>query len=242
MGQRVDCAGVCVVADMSETTNGWPGKPGVPLNPEQDGWHWLEDTVDGVGTGHIEAVRYAVWSVPIWYRAGNRSPITKTKEWRYLGPCLMPDEAANREDAKWHEGYAVGVLDVRRGTAFGEPDPHYAALQKRCEEAERERDALRRDTSQQVTTDEMVRRLQHLGDWQAADRIEALQRRVAELEEKLDAAGRVLHKAGEQFSEYATQFAAHKTAVSDLKAAANKQWAERCFSAYWRAIEGEKDE
>jgi len=53
-----------------------------------------------------------------------------------------------------------------------------SALQKRCEEAERERDALRRDTSQQVTTDEMVRRLQHLGDWQAADRIEALQARA----------------------------------------------------------------
>lgn len=34
----------------------------------------------------------------------------------------------------------------------------------------------------EVPTDEMVRRLQHLGDWQAADQIEALQRRVAELE------------------------------------------------------------
>ena len=31
-------------------------------------------------------------------------------------------------------------------------------------------------------SDELVRRLQHLGDWQAADRIEALQARVAELE------------------------------------------------------------
>ena len=60
-----------------------------------------------------------------------------------------------------------------------------AALQKRCEKAERERDALRRDASQQVATDEMVRRLQHLGDWQAADRIEALQKRVAELETAL---------------------------------------------------------
>lgn len=46
--------------------------------------------------------------------------------------------------------------------------------------------ALQRDASQQVATDEMVRRLQHLGDWQAADRIEALQKRVAELEGVLD--------------------------------------------------------
>ena len=34
-------------------------------------------------------------------------------------------------------------------------------------------------------SDELVRRLQHLGDWQAADRIEALQARIAELEAAL---------------------------------------------------------
>ena len=39
----------------------------------------------------------------------------------------------------------------------------------------------------EVPTDELVRRLQHLGDWQAADRIEALQKRVAELEGALRA-------------------------------------------------------
>ena len=71
---------------------------------------------------------------------------------------------------------------------------------------------------------------------------EALQARVAKLERALDAAARVLHKAGEQFSEYAKLHAAKGTAVSDLKAAANKQWAELCFSAYWRAVEGGKDE
>jgi hypothetical protein len=32
------------------TTNGWPGVPGVPLNPERDGWHWLK-------TGHGLAPR-----------------------------------------------------------------------------------------------------------------------------------------------------------------------------------------
>ena len=80
-------------------TNTWPfpDRPGVPLHPEKDGWHWLEDTVDGVGTGHIEVVYYAAWSVPIWYRAGNRSPITKPKEWRYLGPCLTPEDIAAKD-------------------------------------------------------------------------------------------------------------------------------------------------
>lgn len=171
---------------MTNTTNGWPGKPGVPLNPKQNGAHklgqyfvvWRADTQDYVNHN------------------GNVLPPEVAGAWPYLGPCLTPDEVANREDVKWHEGYAVGVLDVRRGTAFGEPDPHYAALQAR----------------------------------------------VAELEEELDAAGRILHKAGQQFSEYAKQHAAKSTAVSDLKAAANKQWAEWCFSAYWRAVEGGKDE
>jgi len=78
------------------TENTWPDptRPGVPLNPEKDGWHWLEDTVDGVGTGHLEAAYYVVCAVPAWYRAGNRAPITKIKQWRYLGPALTPEEAA----------------------------------------------------------------------------------------------------------------------------------------------------
>ena len=137
---------------MSENTWPNPDRPGIPLNPERDGWHWLK-------TGH---------GVAPWLWRDDPQALTWGMGWEtneevfapgdiarvpgtiYLGPVLTPDETA--------------------------------ALQKRCEEAERERDALRRDTSQQVTTDEMVRRLQHLGDWQAADRIEALQKRVAELE------------------------------------------------------------
>ena len=64
--------------------------------------------------------------------------------------------------------------------------------------------------------------------------------RIAELEAALQDAARVLHKAGEQFTEYANQHAAYKTAVSDLKAAANKEWAERCFNAHDAALEGGK--
>lgn len=78
-------------------------------------------------------------------------------------------------------------------------------------------------------------------DAQAAE-ITSLRACIVKLEEALDAASRVLHKAGEQFNEYAKQHAAKGTAVSDLKADFNKQWAERCFSAYWRASEGGKDE
>ena len=131
-------------------TNDWPdpARPGWPLNPEKDGWHWVK-IIHG-----ISQPRPRLWwsKIDRWELSDGAliSPSEFAERWRYLGLVLTPDETA--------------------------------ALQKRCEEAERERDALRRDTSQQVTTDEMVRRLQHLGDWQAADRIEALQKRVAELE------------------------------------------------------------
>jgi len=84
---------------MAETENTWPfpDRPGVPLNPERDGWHWVEDTVDGIGTGHIEAVYYVACSAPAWYRAGNRAPIKNPKHWRYLGPCLTPAEVAAKD-------------------------------------------------------------------------------------------------------------------------------------------------
>ena len=129
-------------------TKTWPGKPGVPINADRDGWHWVK-IIHG-----ISQPRPRLWwsKIDRWELSDGAliSPSEFAERWRYLGLVLTPDETA--------------------------------ALQKRCEEAERERDALRRDTSQKVTTDEMVRRLQHLGDWQAADRIEALQKRVAELE------------------------------------------------------------
>lgn len=136
---------------MTATNNGWPGKPGVPMNPEKDGWHW----VSLLGCDHPQIME---WFSDAMVWADDWTVEACAKHLRYLGPCLTPDESANREDVKWHEGYAVGVLDVRRGTAFGEPDTHYAALQKRCEEAERERDALRRDASQEIATDESPRR------------------------------------------------------------------------------------
>ena len=115
------------------TTNGWPSKPGKPLNPERDGWHWVK--------ARPEKLRALRKKFPALWTADNQHWIRGTypseyaaENWTYLGPCLTPDEVTKREDAKWHEGYAVGVLDVRRGTAFGEPDPHYATLQKRVAE------------------------------------------------------------------------------------------------------------
>ena len=110
-------------------TNGWPGKPGVPMHPEKDGRHW----VFLLGSDHPQIME---WFSDAMVWADDWTVEACAKHLRYHGPCLTPDEVTKREDVKWHEGYAVGVLDVRRGTAFGEPDPHYAALQKRVAELE----------------------------------------------------------------------------------------------------------
>ena len=66
------------------TTNGWPGKPGVPLNPERDGIHklgkyfviWRAETQDYVNHN------------------GNVLPPEVACAWPYRGPCLTPEEIA----------------------------------------------------------------------------------------------------------------------------------------------------
>ena len=139
---------------MTDTNNGWPGKPGVPLHPDQNRWHWVDGT----------PCEWIVFCSGGWWRGNiEGGGVGYPHEWThriYQGPCLTPD-----------------------GTA-------------------------------------------------------AQQKRIVELEAALQDAARVLHKAGEQFSEYAKKHAAYRTAVGDLKAAANQQWAQRCFNAHNAALEG----
>ena len=73
---------------MTDTNNGWPGKPGVPLNPEKDGWHWVVS---------FDAEKTIVF----WHgeNQGNKGywdgyPLWIAQDWTYLGPVLTPDEAA----------------------------------------------------------------------------------------------------------------------------------------------------
>ena len=80
----------------------WDGRP---QNPERGGWHWvwMPDCA-----GHRPAV-------PIWWTNcswehplvecghplfdGLMDPADAPADWRYLGPCLAPDEVAAREAA-----------------------------------------------------------------------------------------------------------------------------------------------
>ena len=78
------------------TENTWPdpARPGVPLNPEKDGWHWMKARSDNLN---------ATWreKFPAQWTAGNRhwihgtyAPEYAAENWIYLGPVLTPDEAA----------------------------------------------------------------------------------------------------------------------------------------------------
>jgi hypothetical protein len=85
---------------MTDITNGWPGKPGVPLNPKEDEPHWL--------SWRDEKPRAVEWDsqslAPVededkqgFWRFGDLygTPEQVAADgWRYLGPCLTPDEAA----------------------------------------------------------------------------------------------------------------------------------------------------
>jgi hypothetical protein len=100
---------------MPDLNNTWPGKPGVPLNPEEERHHWIL-TPDG---------EIAVY---LWRPAGEcehgRWPsewVYDVDEWdprdgTYLGPALTPAEVEARikearrdaleEAALWDEGQA----------------------------------------------------------------------------------------------------------------------------------------
>lgn len=65
-------------------TNGWPGKPGVPMNPDRSGAHILGSHV-------------LIWRASIGdYINGNGNvmPPEVACAWPYRGPCLTPDEVA----------------------------------------------------------------------------------------------------------------------------------------------------
>jgi len=81
------------------TADTWPtDRPGVPLNPERDGWHWLRTPDD-------QTAPYE------WRTAGEcergRWPshwVSGVDEWKgtdcaYLGPCRTPAEVAAQVEA-----------------------------------------------------------------------------------------------------------------------------------------------
>jgi hypothetical protein len=95
---------------MSDNNN-WPGKPGVPLNPEKSRWHWVSLLGGEDNEQAIEWLGSEIgWDDTDW----------STEDFglhaRYLGPCLTLAEVEERiatarkdaleEAAQWHDQQA----------------------------------------------------------------------------------------------------------------------------------------
>lgn len=78
------------MTDQSKTT-GWPDPdaPGVPLNPERDGWHWI--------VGWSDKLFVAEWDSDqqdyVWFDGGDDPSGMVENGWTYAGPVLTPAEA-----------------------------------------------------------------------------------------------------------------------------------------------------
>ena len=75
------------MTDQHKTT-GWPdpARPGVPLNPERDGWHWFAGNPPYPLRWSLE---YQGWAVGGGWIERNAAMMNA-----YLGPCLTPAEVA----------------------------------------------------------------------------------------------------------------------------------------------------
>jgi hypothetical protein len=129
---------------MTNTTWPDPARPGVPLNPERDGWHWIKPKISpkrGIQLIDESASRPMPWNIvsplshkPAWN--GVMEPEHAANAWQYLGPCLTPaevdarvkearrdalEEAAQRAAHYERMAYQHGHLPV--------DDPHECAAQ-----------------------------------------------------------------------------------------------------------------
>ena len=114
---------------MTDTNNGWPGEPGVPMNPEKDGWHW----VSLLGGDYPQIME---WFSDAMVWAEDWTVDACALHLRYLGPCLKPDEATALQ--KRADQSALGYArEARRADLFKFLHKRdVAALQARVAELE----------------------------------------------------------------------------------------------------------
>lgn len=75
-----------------QNPGGWPdaARPGVPANPERDGWHWLQFNDD-------RPIPLAwIAEIDAWASGAAYTPEGVVElGWRYRGPCLTPAEVSD---------------------------------------------------------------------------------------------------------------------------------------------------
>ena len=87
---------------MTKDNNDWPGEPGLPLNPQKPGIHWL------LNPDNDPIVTF--WACDAWELREGATTARKVAQdgWRYLGPCLPP-ETANALISACEDALAVEI-------------------------------------------------------------------------------------------------------------------------------------
>lgn len=110
----------------------WPGKPGVPLHPEKDGWHWLLQ-VNGqypeVWEWASDPAEYGAWCES----QGDGQPKEIAKWFHYLGPVLKPDEAVTAllREAQLKAALREMVYEATHLSPQEDDGSHWAKISKR---------------------------------------------------------------------------------------------------------------
>ena len=119
-------------ADMTNTNNDWPDKPGVPLNPEQEGQHWLRYEHDG----YVEVSAFLWERDGYWVKSRHVHYSEWPGRWTYLGPVLPHDEVQNLRDdlasAERERAHQHGRAD-RNAAEYAREQGKREALQAREE-------------------------------------------------------------------------------------------------------------
>lgn len=88
--------------EMTDTNNGWPSKPGAPLNPEQEGPHWLrEDYPQSEAADALEAQAAEITRLRAAINDALTAPfpdpeLNSTWHQEPIGPNETPEEAIKR--------------------------------------------------------------------------------------------------------------------------------------------------
>jgi hypothetical protein len=107
---------------MTADPNGWPDptRPGVPLNPECSRWHILIHARDGIVCEQWIGSDELPDDLHGWNAISQKNA---KDDHRYVGPVLMPSEAAAREAAAWCAGrdataqaHWQALLSLRQGS------------------------------------------------------------------------------------------------------------------------------
>lgn len=116
---------------MTTDPHGWPdpARPGVPLHPERDGWHWLHHKEDLRPIPAMWNAALAGWTCGTLHSPGGIVDLGYT----YLGPALLPAEVAaqRHEQADEFADFLAGITPEERATLAGLRDGTLVAVPRR---------------------------------------------------------------------------------------------------------------